>query len=346
MKEKLENILQQKENILQAKRAAKFTVINSKIPRPVKDWGKIFTKLFLELIVITFLVFTIIFAITNAMDGDPKIIADAKGEKAPDEVILALENMLGVNDSWFTQYGNSLKGVFNGTFGQSWSTIGVSTSSIVLPQLMTSFSIGFIAIGLSIAMGVPIGIFLARREGKLISYASTFSSVIAFSIPSFIIALVLLVINYSLGLPVVFTYNSIFALLIPALAIAIPIGFGYSRHLRGSIKEEYTKQYVQLARVKGATESQVFRSHVFKPSLVPIVTYLPFIVISALTGVVTTEMVFAVPGSGSALVNAATQNDRNAILALSFFYTVVIILSFFTRDILLQFIDPKIRRTS
>lgn len=325
------------------KQNSRMAIISSRIPKQTKIWGRTITKLIIELVVVTFLVFTIIFAITNAINGTPKIISDAIADKAPQEVITALENKLGLHDSWMSQYGQSLSNIFDGTFGISWSHNGMTTSQVIWPKMIVSIQIGLFAIGLSIAIGIPLGIFLARRKGTAINYTSTVTALIAFSMPSFIIALVIMTICYALGLPIVFSYGSLYSLFIPAFAISIPIGLGYSRHLRGSIKDEYSKQYVDLARVKGASESQVFKTHVLRPSLKPIVTYLPFIVISSLFGVVATEMVFAVPGSGTALVNAALDNDRNAILCLSFFYTIIILFSFFIKDLLLQFIDPKMR---
>lgn len=325
------------------KQNSRMAIISSKIPKQTKIWGRSILKLILELFIVTFLVFTIIFAITNAINGSPKIISDAIADKAPPEVITALENKLGLHDNWLSQYGQSISNIFDGTFGTSWSYNGMTTSQVVWPKMVVSIQIGLFAIGLSIAMGIPFGIFLARRKGTTINYINTITALIAFSMPSFIIALIIMTICYGLGLPIIFSYSSLYSLFIPAFAISIPIGLGYSRHLRGSIKNEYSKQYVDLARIKGASESQIFRTHVLRPSLKPIVTYLPYIVISSLFGVVATEMVFAIPGTGTALVNAALDNDRNAILCLSFFYTIIIIFSFFTKDLLLQFIDPKMR---
>ena len=131
--------------------------------------------------------------------------------------------------------------------------------------------------------------------------------------------------------------------IMPALIIAVPVGFGYSRYLRSSIRKEYGEQYVSLARIKGVSENKILWKHIFKPSLFPIVNYLPFVVIGALFGSITIESVFSIPGTGQMLISASLEHDQSSLLAITTIYTFFTVVSFFVRDLLIKFVDPRTR---
>ena len=196
---------------------------------------------------------------------------------------------------------------------------------------------------MSLAIGIPIGIYLARRESRFSDAIATFLSIISFSIPSFVFALLAVGLNNIFGVIIVFQYGNLYMLLLPSLIISIPIGFGYSRYLRSSIREEYKEQYVSLARIKGVKESKILTSHILKPALFPIINYLPFLVVGAFFGSITIETVFAIPGTGNMLIAAAVEHDQPALLAITIFYTIFMVISFFVRDLLITFIDPRIK---
>lgn len=306
-------------------------------------WLKTILKLILEIFLITWVVFTLVFILFNLIPGEPKLITDAK-QKGDPQTIMALQDLFHIGPSYgfFNRYFYALKQMFDGTLGISWTT-GQIISDVFWQRLSISISIGALAIGFSALFGIPIGIFLARRETSFSDFIAAIVTLLAFSIPSFVIALLIVGINTAMGLPTVFEYGNIFMYLMPALIIAIPVGFGYSRYLRSSIRKEYSEQYVSLARIKGVSENKILWKHIFKPSLFPIVNYLPFVVIGALFGSITIESVFSIPGTGQMLINASLEHDQSSLLAITTIYTFFTVISFFVRDLLIKFVDPRTR---
>lgn len=310
-----------------------------KVNPSVKSWGKSIFKLLIEMFLITFVVYTVIFFIVEAIPGEPKAITEVKDKVSP-EVLERLRDLYNLNEPLGQRYLLSLGNIFNGTLGYSGSSFQ-EVSNIVFPKLLLSFQIGLISIGFSFLFGIPLGILFARRKSTTSDIFAALAAILAFSIPSFVLGLGVMGINYALNLPIIFEYDNAFMLLVPALVISIPVGMRYTRYLRGSVREEYQKQYVDLARVKGVSERRILWKHIIKPSLYPMATFLPFVIIATIFGSVTIEAIFAIPGSGTLLVDSALEKDQNMILAITLFYTMFIVFSFFIRDILLKFIDPR-----
>ncbi len=316
-----------------------------------KFWTKRILKLIFEIILITWVVYTLVFLLMNmpymlglqkpVPAGLSASLQGVTGESAA-AITQQVQHDLHLDKSYINQYFFSLSGMFNGTMGISWDTLN-PVSIELWGRMLVSATIGFISIILSMIIGVPMGIFLARREGMLSDFLSSIISVIAFSIPSFVIALLLVFINYSIGLPFVFEYTNVFVYLLASLAIAVPVGFGYTRYLRTSIRQEYSEQYVALARVKGVREEKILRTHILKPALFPIINYLPFVVVGAFFGSITIETVFSIPGSGQMLINAALAGNQATVLAITTLYTFFTVISFFIRDLLLTFVDPRVK---
>ncbi len=300
---------------------------------------KLVTKLIAELLVTVFIVFTIVFILVNLIPGDNQIITSAK-EKGDAATIIAIEELFDLDKSGIERYFISLGNILNGSFGLSGTT-GTDVGPMLFERMSLSIQIGAIAISFSILIGIPIGIFLARRQTSWSEALGGILSSLAFSVPTFVIGFLFMLVNYHLGLPIIFDYGNPFMYLIPALVISIPIAFTYTRYLRVSIRKEYQEQYVAFARVKGVSEEDIFWKHIFKSSLYPIATYFPITVIAAFFGSITIETVFGIPGSGEMLVSSVLSNDHNAILGLSVVYTILIVFGFFIREIIYILIDPR-----
>ncbi len=314
----------------------------TKFPKTTKYWTHSLIKLLITAIMISLAVFTIVFVLVNLIPGNPKIIDDLIANKAAPSVVQAMKDSFYLNDPYIARYFKSLGDMFNGTLGTS-GTYGVNVSSIIFSKLLLSFQIGSLAIAFSIIIGIPIGIALARRKTTTSDIVAASISVMAFSIPAFVFAILFMYISYLLGLPIIFQYGSWYSILIPTLVIAIPVGFTYSRYLRSSVREEYKKQYVALARIKGVSERRLLWSHILKPSLYPVATYFPIIVTMAIFGSITVESVFGIPGAGTFLVDSAVDKDQAALLAIATIYSIAIVISFFLRDIMVRFVDPRLR---
>ena len=329
-------------NINYILRKHKNTLVKSKFATPTtRNLSVKYLKLIMEMLLTALAVFTIVFLIVNQIPGENSIITKAS-QKGGEAARQALREQFGLNDPLIVRYFTSLGNIFNGTFGLSGTT-GTNVGPILFERISISIQIGMIAIALSIMIGIPIGVFLARREGFWSEITIALISSIGFAVPSFVIGFIFMLINYSLGLPIIFDYGNIFMYIIPALVISLPIAFAYTRYLRQSMRYQYKQQYVQFARIKGVDENNILWKHTFKTSLYPIITYFPSTVIAAFFGSITIEAVFGIPGSGDMLVSSILSNDHNAIIGLSTIYTLLIVIGFFIREILYTIIDPRTR---
>ncbi len=328
----------------------KNNLLNSLSPE-VRFWSKRLFKLVVELILITWAVFTIVFLLMNLPymlnlqelmpSGVTQKLAHAT-ESEQEAVKMAAFSTLHLDHGVIVQYFYSIKGIFDGTMGISWSTLN-PVSWDLWGRLFVSSTIGFISVILSVLIGIPLGVFFARREGIISDALASLISVIAFSIPSFVIALLLVFVNSLIGLPFVFDYGNVFMYILASIAIAIPVGFGYTRYLRTSVRQEYSEQYVSLARVKGVSEEKILKKHILKPALFPIINYFPFVVVGAFFGSITIESVFSIPGTGQMLIQSGLEGDQTTVLAITTLYTFFTVISFFVRDLLITFVDPRIK---
>jgi ABC-type dipeptide/oligopeptide/nickel transport system permease component len=152
-------------------------------------------------------VFTIVFALVSIIPGNPQIIDDLIAAKADEGVIQSMRDLFNLNDPFVVRYFKAFGDMFNGTFGMS-GTYGVSASTIMLPKILLSFQIGFLAIAFSIIIGIPLGIALARRNGSLSDLMAGVVAIFAFAIPAFVVGIIFMFVSYVLGLPIIFEYGN------------------------------------------------------------------------------------------------------------------------------------------
>ena len=309
-------------------------------PTTIK-YFKDYSKLILQSIFIIFIVVSLTFLLLSLSNLQPALLEDIK-QKGDEAAIQALEEQFRVNESLWNQFWFAWGDIFSSGMGTSWSS-GASVSSEMWPKMAVSIQIGLISFAFSLLIGVPLGVIFGSTKGEIIDWTSAILSAIAFSVPVFVIALIFLVINYSLGVPFVWDKGNIFMYLIPAFVLAIPVAFTYSRYLKTSINLEWSKQYVSFAKVKGARKNRILYKHTFKSAMFPIVTFIPFVFISVFIGSITVESVFAIPGAGSLLIDSVLDGDQPVLLAIVFVYTALVVFAFFIRDLLYDFLDPRIR---
>ncbi|NQX83603.1 MAG: ABC transporter permease [Mycoplasmataceae bacterium] len=298
-----------------------------------------YSKQILQSLLIIFIVFTVTFFLLQIIGGSPEILNDPKLNEVSRNQLMS---DMHLDESSISQYGYALLDIFNGTMGTSWED-GAQVSTKIFSKMGISIQIGLIAFSFSLLIGIPMGVVFGSTDGSAVDWTSAIFSSIAFAVPTFVIALIVVSINYALGLPIVFDYGNAFMYLIPALVLAIPISFTYVRYLKTSINQEWRKQYVKFAKVKGVKKNRILYRHTFKSALFPIATYLPFVAISVFFGSLTVETIFAIPGSGKLLVDSVLSGDNPTILGLVFVYTIVTVLAFLIRDILYDMLDPRIR---
>jgi oligopeptide transport system permease protein len=200
------------------------------------------------------------------------------------------------------------------------------------------------AFGLAVILGIPLGVIAALRQNKWPDYLSTFISVIGIATPSFVLA-VLLVLIFSVGLHWFPTsgWRGPEYWVLPTIALS---GYGIAqvaRYTRASMLEVTRRDYVRTAQSKGLKERSIVTVHMLRNAFIPVVTILGPLLAGLVTGSFVVESVFAIPGIGRFFVDAIFQRDYGLIMAVTLIYAVLIAVMNLIVDVAYAWIDPRIR---
>jgi oligopeptide transport system permease protein len=247
-------------------------------------------------------------------------------------------------------------GLIGGNLGPSYRVRGRDVQDILFepPEEMPfwksrfgySLRLGFLALSLAIVIGIPLGTISALKQNSLIDYVSLFVATLGISVPSFVIAIFLIIIfaSWLKLVPVVpKTWEDPRVWIMPAAVL----GFGtlaYTTRLtRTSMLEVMRQDYIRTARAKGLTERVVVSVHMIKNALIPVVTILGPALAGLVTGSFIIETMFGFPGMGRAYVTAIGQRDYSMIMGTTLIYAILVAVANLSVDFVYVLIDPRIR---
>ncbi|NGP46666.1 ABC transporter permease [Bacillaceae bacterium SIJ1] len=285
----------------------------------------------------------------NILPGSP---AQAiLGIDADEQQIKILEEQLGLNQPLYVQYFDWIKGVFQGDFGESYK-YRQPVTDILQDRMPVSFSLAMFSLMLTVLIGIPLGIFIAKEDGKLHSVALSILTQIGISTPSFWIGFILIwLFAVQLGLFPTHGYvpwsesfwGAVKSLFLPSLAIAIGNIAIVIRYLKNSVLDQAKQDYVRTAKVKGLSSNEIVYGHVLRNALLPVLTILGLITADTLGGSIIIENVFALQGLGSLLTTSIDSRDFPLIQSLILIISLIVIVMNFIVDLMYQVIDPRIR---
>lgn len=305
---------------------------------------KYIAKRLLIAVVTLLLIITILFFMLKLMPGSP-----FNSEKlTPDQMALVYEKY-GLDKPIHIQLVTYLKNMLSGDFGQSFSVArNVPVKDLVLPRTIISFTIGIMSVIFGTIIGIGLGVFAALRHNTVWDNIATIISVLGVSVPSFVFALLLLIL-FGVKIPVFpVIYNSqrpIVSAILPMLALSAGVIANVARFTRSEMIEVMSSDYVLLAEAKGLDRKTLIFNHALRNTLIPVVTILAPIMVSLLTGSMVIEQISGIPGLGTLLVKAIEVNDYNVIMAIAFMYSLLYIVMMLVVDISYGIIDPRIRLT-
>ncbi|VEU58890.1 ABC transporter permease [Mycoplasmopsis gallinacea] len=297
-------------------------------------------KIILEFFVIGFIVISITFFLINAVPGSNSLTSglDAGAKKA-------IEAQYGLDLPLFKRYLNYMQNLFRGDFGISLSLFPAQEiNSFIWERFYKSFLVGIFSVFLTVVIGIPVGIWVGKNPGGFLDNFSTILVSIFSSVPSIIFALVLVFIGRIVGLPFMFDHKNFITYILPGLALSLGSIIVYIKYIRTELNRELNSVHAKFAYLKGLTKSRFVWKHALKPSLFPIATFFPAVIFGSFLGSVFIEQIFFIPGSGATLLQAIQTKDYNVILFLIIMFALLTILSYATRDLLYEAIDPRVRR--
>ena len=303
----------------------------------VKYIGKRLIMLIPVLLGISF----ILFSIMNLIPGDPARLI--LGEFATQEDVDNLREEMGLNEHFFTRYGNYVKDAAMGDLGKSYRT-KVSTVQEIAARFPTTLKLAFSAITVAIIIGIPIGVISAVKQYSIIDVASLMSALLLTSIPAFWLGLMLILLfSLKLDLLPATGIDSWVNFIMPSITLAGASMATLIRMTRSTMLEVIRQDYIRTAKAKGATPRRVIFKHSLRNALLPIVTIIGVNFSQLLGGAVIIENVFAIPGLGSLMVTSVRMKDTPMLIASIMFVAVLGGLVNLSVDILYTYIDPRVK---
>jgi nickel transport system permease protein len=296
------------------------------------------------LIPILFLVSVLVFLMMRLAKGDPAMAYLRLSNIPPtSEALAEATRMLGLDLPLWEQYLRWASRAIQGDFGVSWVT-GQPVLGEILYYLPATLKLTGMSLLLTIVFSVPLGVLAALRKDGWADHLIRAFAFMGVSMPSFWFAyLLIFVFAVTLNLLPPMGMGGLAHLIMPATALALMSTAINTRFLRASMLENMHARSVLYARARGLPERRVIWGHVFRNSLVPVVTSIGMHLGELIGGAVVVEVIFAWPGVGRYAVMSIFNRDFPVLQCFLLVMTVVFVLCNLLVDILYAWIDPRIR---
>ena len=275
--------------------------------------------------------------------GDP--VQVMLGPKYNEETAERLRKSLGLDRPVPVQYFDYVSGVIVGDFGESLR-YRRSVSSILFKKMWVSFQVNFAAMLVSLLVGLPLGFWIAHRQGSWVDPAAITLSLVLMSIPIMVsIPLVLWGLCLKLSLVPCSGWGGLFdtRIIVPAITMGIPGIAGLARLMSASTLDVLGQDFVRTAHAKGLSPLLIDQRHILKNALIPIITILSFSLAGMLTTGFITERLLGIPGVGDFAIQAIFNRDYPVIMAFTLILSTAFVVANLIADIAYTMVDPRIR---
>ncbi|AYG63785.1 ABC transporter permease (plasmid) [Rhizobium jaguaris] len=301
------------------------------------------------MIVVMFLVVTIVFVIVRVTPGDPAAVM--LGPDATAQDIASLRARLGLDQPLALQYLYYFGQLLQGDLGQS-IFLNEPVTAALFERAEPTFFLTVFSLIIASIIALPIGIYSAYRRGSLFDQAATALAMLAASIPSFWLGLILIqsfAVRHGIfpvsgyGGPGSSFVDRMYHLALPSIVLGVVSSALILRFTRASMLDVLGDDYIRTARAKGLIERKVILKHALKNALIPILTVIGLTAAVLISGAVVTETIFSLPGIGNLVVSAVLRRDypviQGALLVIAGLYVLIN----FAIDMLYLLVDPRVR---
>lgn len=294
----------------------------------------------IRMIPVMLAVMTLVFLMLHIMPGDPARLA--LGTDASVEDVMELRRRLGLDQPILVQYLDFLRGFFTGDMGISYIT-GRPVLSEALVKLGYTLQLAFVALILSVVIGIPFGVIAAAKPNSPVSDIAMIASVIGISIPSFWLGLLLmLVFSLWAGLLPSAGAGSWQHVILPAITLSTWSLGTIARMTRASMAEVIGSDYIRTARAKGLPEYVVMLRHALRNALIPVLTMIGLRFGYMMGGAVATEAVFNWPGLGRFIVESVLARDYPSIQTGILIFSISFLIINLVVDLAYAAVDPRV----
>ncbi len=308
----------------------------------------------LQSLLLIWAVMSLTFLLVNIAPGGPDVVL-AQNPKLTREQISAIRDSYGLNKPLYEQYVVWMSRIVTFDFGRSY-TGPRQAAALVLDRIPATAQLGLASYLIGM-LGIPLGIYAARRRGKLGDNIVRVVTVVGSCMPVWWISLMVIIILantikwFPQGEGKLFPgpgesggFGPWFLnLMIPAALLSSGVLIGFTRFVRAETLEVLNQDYVRTAYAKGLPLKEVNRWHVFRNSLIPVVTLLGYLLPSLVSGAIITETIFQWPGMGRLFYSSASSRDMPVLLCILYIGTILTVIGTLLADIGYGLVDPRVR---
>jgi peptide/nickel transport system permease protein len=304
----------------------------------------------LQALLVVFLVTVFTLFLVHLFPGGP--IKALLGPRATTQQVAYYNQLYGFDQPFYVQYIKWVGQLLHGNLGYSFK-LNQTVTSLIAQDLPKTVILVLLGTVVSLLFGIPLGLYQAVKRYTTGDYILTGISFLGYATPTFFVG-ILLVEWFSIdihlfppfapqGTTVAQILSQPKALVLPVIAYSFVLYALWSRYMRSSVMDNLVQDYVRTARAKGASERRVLWGHVFRNSLMSIITLLGLSLPTLVAGAIFIEVVFNYPGMGLAFYNAALNVDYQVLLGFTLIATLATILGNLLADVSYAVLDPRVR---
>lgn len=299
-------------------------------------------------VVTLFVVSLVIFGSVELLPGDAA--EEILGQSATPETVKALREQLGLDRPPVERYVSWLGGMAQGDFGTSVAS-GQPISSLITERLGNTLFLAALAALIAIPISLLLGVLAALFRNSLFDRATSIFTLTAISFPEFFIAYILILfLSVHAGIfpsisninPSTEFWDRVYRSMLPALALTLAVMAHIMRMTRAALVNLLALPYIEMARLKGASQRRVVVVHALPNALAPIVNVVALNLAYLITGVVIVETVFVYPGFGKLLVDSVSKRDIPVVQAVCLIISMSYILLNLAADVISIITNPRL----
>lgn len=266
-------------------------------------------------------------------------------DKLEPEVINAYLSSIGLKDPLPKQLLDFFKNAVQGDFGKSIVyRKNVDVGKIIAPKIKYSLYFGLASLGISLTLGLALGVLMARYKGRWLDKCGTFYIVLINSVPAAVYYLFIQSkVSGWFNLSMIFSADKPISWVLPAVSMSLGSIASYAMWMRRYMVDELNKDYIRLAMAKGIGERRTMLRHVLRNAFIPMAQYLPASILFTISGSIYVESLYSIPGMGGLLVDAIQRQDNPLVQVLVIVYSAIGIFGLVLGDIAMVLVDPRIK---
>lgn len=274
-----------------------------------------------------------------------------------DRMYQDMREQLGLDKPIYVQYYSWMSNLLRGEFGFS-SVFKQKVIQVIKAPMSNTIRLNLLSLLFVFIITIPLGIATAVRKGTLFDNTVQVLTIIGYSLPGFIIA-ILFIFLFAVKLrlfPIsgvstpgvtlegwAYILDRIYYMILPVTVMVFSSLAGIVRYIRATMIDTLTMDYIRTARAKGLREKVVIYSHAFRNALIPFMTILISWFVSIFSGSVVIENIFLYPGMGRVMFTSLMQQDFMVVLAMQMFYVVLSLTGFLIMDLAYVLVDPRVK---